>query len=170
MKKIFFSICMMPLLAFAQAVLPTSWNFTNPSPTGASTASPTGPATDYPTKPGWTTKLDVGITGSTPFVYATGSDGNAACRLDQSNEYVQVNFADRADSAVYFLRAWVGGTPSPTAFDGEFRVQESADGTNWSTIRTFTTGQIPINSYARNANKISSSARFVRFFFVTKVT
>lgn len=161
---------MMPLLAFAQAVLPTSWNFTNPSPTGSSTASPTGPATTYAAKPGWATKLDVGVSGSTPFVYATGSDGNAACRLDQSNEYVEVNFADRADSAVYFLRAWVGGTPSPTAFDGEFRVQESVDGTNWTTIRTFTAGQMPINSYARNATKISSNARFVRFLFATKVT
>lgn len=161
---------MMPMLAFAQAVLPTSWSFTNPSPSGASTASPTGPTTSYNTKPGWSTKLDISIGGATPFGYATGSDGNAACKLDQSNEFVQVQFTERADSVVYFLRSWVGGTPTPTAFNGEFSLQESVDGSNWTTIRTFLTGQIPINSYARNATKISSSARFVRFFFVTKVT
>ena len=163
-------MCMMPILAFAQAVLPTSWSFINPSPSGASTASPTGPTTSYDTKPGWSTKLDISIGGATPFGYATGSDGNAACKLDQSNEFVQVQFTERADSAVYFLRSWVGGTPTPTAFDGEFRVQESVDGSNWTTIRTFLTGQIPINSYARYATKISSSARFVRFFFATKIT
>ncbi|MBP9689491.1 MAG: hypothetical protein KBE91_07765, partial [Bacteroidia bacterium] len=172
MKKIVLFLCMLPVLAFAQAVLPTSWSFVSPSPTGASTATVTGTITTYNTKVGWSTKLDLTGPqgGGTAFVYATGSDGNAACRLDQGNEYVLVNFAEQADSAVYFLRSWVGGSSSPTAFDGEFRVEESADGNAWTTIRSFTAGQISISSYVRFATKIGASARYVRFVFTTKVS
>lgn len=163
-------MCMMPALAFAQAVLPTSWSFINPSPEGATVADPTGPEKTYATKAGWSTKLDVFVTGATPFSYATGSDGNVAGRLDAAGEYIKINIADQADSAIYYLRAWVGGTPAPTAFNGEFRLQESTDGTNWVTTKAFTSGSMPINSYARNASKLLASTRFIRFIFETKVS
>lgn len=164
---------MMPMLAFAQAVLPTSWSFVTPSPTGASSASPTGPATTYTEKPGWSTKLDIAVNGTSPFTYAAGSDANLACRMDATGEYVQINIADKADSVVYFLKAWVGNG-GPKVFLGVFNIQESTNGVDWSTARSFNDSQFTSsgvnNVYDRFATKLLATSRYVRFILSTKVS
>lgn len=164
MKKLLIVLNLLPVLAFAQAVLPTSWSFVSPSPTGTSAASPTGPATSYTEKPGWTTKLDMAVTGNSPFAYATGSDGNAACRLDATGEYVTIAFAEKPGPLTYYIRGT--GTSSPF-FTGSFAVQESVDGQSWSAMQTFTS---MTSGFTKFTNNPVSASRYVRFFYTTKAS
>jgi hypothetical protein len=145
MKKIFFSICMMPFLAFSQAVLPTSWNFSTP-------AVLTPPA-------GWSHN----ITGN--LSYATGVGDNLSLRLDQQGEYLQINFADRPGQLSYYIKG-TAINPNPP-FQGAFDVQQSIDGLNWTSVRSFTS---MTSTLTRTTDNLSSSARYVRFFFTTKVS
>jgi hypothetical protein len=164
MKKLLLSLSFLPLLAFAQAVLPTSWSFVNPSPTGASSSSPTGPATTYNTKPGWSTKLDNFVTGATPFSYATGADGNAAGRLDAQDEYIMIAFAEKPGNLTYQIK---GTSISAPYFSGSFKVQESVDGVVWTDAFEHTS---MTNTFASHSVALLASSRFVRFYYTTKVS
>jgi hypothetical protein len=164
MKKILLSLSFLPALAFAQAVLPTSWSFINPSPTGASTSSPTGPATTYDTKPGWSTKLDIFVTGATPFSYATGADASAAGRLDAQEEYIMIAFAEKPGTLTYQIK---GTAISAPYFSGSFKVQESVDGAAWTDAFEHTS---MTNAFANHSVPLASTSRFVRFYYTTKVS
>lgn len=162
MKKILFLLFALPLLGSAQTTLPTFWSFVDPSPTGSSTNSPSGPPSPGPT--GWTTKLDILSTGTTPFVYATGSDGNAACRLDAGGEYVQIWFAEKPGTLSYYIKGTAIGNP---AFSGVFNIQESVDGTTWTNLTSLTA---MTNSFVRHTETPSASSRYIRFYYDTKVS
>lgn len=153
------------LTAQAQATLPTFWSFVNPSPSGVTVSDPNAPVVTYPSKAGWTTKIDISVTGTTPFVYGAGSDGNAACRLDGTGEYVQINIADKPGQLSYFLRGTGIGTPS---FTGVFDVQQSVDGLVWNTLRSFTTANPPTGAFAKYTSMPAATSRFIRFFYTTK--
>lgn len=153
------------LTAQAQATLPTFWSFVNPSPSGVTVSDPNAPIVTYPAKQGWTTKLDISVNGTTPFVYATGSDGNAACRFDGTGEFLQINVADKPGQLSYYLRGTGIGTPS---FTGVFDVQQSVDGLSWNTIRSFTTANPPTGGFVRYTATPALTSRFIRFFYTTK--
>ncbi|MEN9524250.1 MAG: hypothetical protein RL536_319, partial [Candidatus Parcubacteria bacterium] len=75
MKNLFLSVFFafaVSVMGYAQAVLPTSWNFDDATPTG------------------WTESL-----GGSNTRYTNGMVGQA-CRLDQTNDYVQIYFAEEA--------------------------------------------------------------------------
>ena len=149
MKKIFFSICMMPLLAFAQAVLPTSWNFTTP---GISTPPI-----------GWTTGL--GTNGNLTYSgtgFSVGSDG-LSCRLDGKDEFLTVWFNDKPGNLSYYIRGTGFGTNPP--FAGSFKIQESVDGNTWVDIRTFIAMTTTLTRYSETLN---ATSRYVRFFYTDK--
>jgi hypothetical protein len=167
MKKIFLLAFVLPYWVMAQTTLPTSWSFVSPSPSGSTTGSTSNPPITYTDKPGWSTKLDVSVTGTTPFVYATGSDGTAACRLDGEGEYVQIWFAEKPGTLSYSIRG-TAISPNPP-FQGSFKIQCSVDGTTWTDIREYTSmpGSFPKD---RDSVSVPSTARYVRFYYATKVT
>jgi hypothetical protein len=149
MKKIFFSICMMPLLAFAQAVLPTSWNFTTP---GISTPPD-----------GWITGL--GTNGNLTYSgngFSVGGDG-LSCRLDGNGEFLTVWFNDKPGNLSYYIRGTGFGTNPP--FAGSFKIQESVDGATWTDIRNFTAMTTTLTRYSESLN---AASRYVRFFYADK--
>jgi len=137
----------------AQTTLPAFWTFINPSPSADSNNAPTG----------WKTELDISVSGSTPYVYATGSDKNAACRLDGTGEYVKLSFTDKPGQLSYYIRG-TGISPNP-AFTGTFTVMESVDGSNWTVLRSYTTLS---SAFARMTDKPSANTRHIRFYYTDK--
>ena len=161
-----FSFCAIAIASQAQATLPTFWSFISPSPSGGTVSNPNAPIVTYSEKPGWSTKIDISVTGTTPFVYAAGSDGNAACRLDGTGEFVQINIADKPGPVSYWLKG-TGFNPNPS-FTGIFKVQESADTVNWIDMRNFTTSAPLSGTMTRFVNIPASTSRYIRFFYATK--
>ncbi|MBP9186643.1 MAG: endonuclease [Bacteroidia bacterium] len=149
MKKIVLFLCMLPVLAFAQAVLPTSWNFTTP---GISTPPV-----------GWITGL--GTNGNLTYSaagYSVGGDA-LSCKLDAKDEFLTVWFADKPGDLSYYVRGTGSGANPP--FAGSFKVQESVDGNSWNDIRTFTAMTTTLTRYSET---LSASSRYVRFFYADK--
>lgn len=144
MKKLFLSLCMMPALAFAQALLPTSWNFSDPG-----VANP-------PT--GWSYSLGTGN-----LTYQSGVGDQVSLRLDNTDEYLQINFADKPGPLSYYIKG-TAISPNPP-FTGSFTVQESVDGSAWTTVRSFTS---MTNSLTRYEDNLLAASRFVRFYYTTK--
>lgn len=130
------------LNAAAQAPLPTSYNFDDPLPVG------------------WTESLDV-VVGNTR--YTNGLVG-AACRLDATGEYVLVNYGDVCGSVTYNIKG------QGTATGDSFSIQESVDGSSWSTMRTLTTADLnaATNSFVEYTDVPQASSRYIRFFFTNK--
>jgi hypothetical protein len=161
MKKIITVLAIfVALSSSAQTTLPTAWSFVNPSPTGATSNSPTGP--EFPGPTGWSTKLDISVLG---FTYASGQDGNAACRLDQTGEYVKIWFTDKPGALSYWIKG-TGISPAP-AFGGTFKTQESVDGNTWTDLHTFTSADLT-NTFANFTDNPKSTSRYIRFFYVDK--
>jgi len=155
MKKLLLAIVilMASVAINAQTTLPAFWTFTNPSPTQDSTMAPNG----------WKTRLDIVISGSTPYTYATGSDGTPACRLDGTGEYVQVWFADNPGQLSYYIKG-TGISPNPP-FSGSFVIQESVNGTTWNTLSTHTSMTL---SFVKFTQTITPTSRYVRFYYLDK--
>lgn len=142
-------MCMMPILAFAQAILPTSWNFTTP---GISTPPN-----------GWTTGL--GTNGNLTYSgngFSVGADG-LSCRLDATGEFLTVWFNDKPGNLSYYIRGTGFGANPP--FAGSFKVQESVDGSTWTDIRNFTAMTTTLTRYSESLN---AASRYVRFFYEDK--
>ncbi len=152
MKKILLSLCLMPIMAFAQAVLPTIWNFSNP---GIATP-PTG----------WTTGL--GTNGNLTYSGSANSVGgdNTACRLDATGEFLTIWFAEKPGPLSYWLKG-TGISPNP-AFTGVFNIQESPDGSSWSNLRSFTTASPLTGTMTRFVDNPAQTTRYIRFFYGTK--
>jgi hypothetical protein len=142
--SIFFTIISLILSAFgagAQAILPTSWGF--------DTAIPQG----------WSESL-----GTSNTRYANGFV-QQACRLDATGDYVQIQFAEEPGTLTYYLK----GQNSGGAWQGTFTVQQSADGVNFTALRTLG-GDLPTASFTQFSDSPASTARFIRFFFTNKVS
>ena len=99
---------------------------------------------------GWTT-LGTG--------YYTGS-GNTppALRLDNTGDWLQIWFASAPGPLTYYItgNSFSGGT---------FEVQESPNGTTWTTMRTFT-ANMP-TAYTQFTDQPVSASRYVRFIYST---
>jgi hypothetical protein len=148
MRKLVNLICCLCLTipVFGQSPLPTSYNFDNFS---GSASLPTG----------WTTN----IAGT--FVYAVGVTG-AAGKIDQLNEFIQIQTADPIGTATYYLKGWIGG--GPTSWAGTFKVQESINGNNWTDLASYTT----LNSSTYNQYTVSpaNASRYIKFILTAKTT
>lgn len=129
------------LNAAAQAPLPSSYNFDDPLPIG------------------WTEFLDV-VVGNTRY---TNGLVNAACRLDGTGEYVLVNYGDVCGSVTYHVK----GQGSALTND-VFTIQESANGSTWTAMRTLTGVQINNNEFQQYVDVPQASSRYIRFFFTNK--
>lgn len=135
---------MKKLLAAFASVLTITLAAQTTLPTSWSFATAT-----YPN--GWT---------ATGTAFYTGS-GNTppACKLDNTADNLVVWFASAAGPVTYYIsgNSFVGGT---------FEVQESPNGTAWTTMRTFTTN-MPTTYTPFTDNPIATS-RYVRFNYTLK--
>ncbi len=140
---------MMPMLAFAQAVLPTSWGFTTPSVS----APPTG----------W--GYNVGTNGN--LTYAFGKNDALSGRLDATGENITINFADKPGTLTYYLSPQNAGN----AWAGQFDIQESDNGTTWTTMRSFTSKATTATNFndPMYTDSLKSTTRWVRFYYTIKL-
>jgi endonuclease I len=131
----------------AQAILPASWNFSNPS-----IANP--PA-------GFTLNILLGT--DTRTTYSPGVGDNIAARLDFTGEFIQVNVNDKPGNVSYYLRG-TAISPNPP-FTGSFKIQESVNGQIWTDVRTLTS---MTSGFTRYQDALQAATRFVRFFYNEK--
>lgn len=143
----FLFTCLSITALSAQATLPASWNMDN--------------ATTPPT--GWSYDL-LRVTGNITY---TGngffSSGPQSLRLDGTGEYLQVFFAGRADTVEYWLRTSSGNDTGLI-----FTVQESTNGSNWTTARQYNRN-VP-QSGARHMTRLKPESRYLRFTLTRKIT
>ncbi|MFM1897808.1 MAG: hypothetical protein RL577_48 [Bacteroidota bacterium] len=131
----------------AQATLPTSWDFTTIA------SPPTGWNKDLSKNNGNETYSGGGYYVSGPF----------AIKFDGSGEYLMINFSSKPDTLQY----WIRGTGS-NSWEGQFAVEESADGNSWSTVRSYN-NDMPL-TYVQVIDKLKTSSRYVRFIFSSKAS
>lgn len=97
---------------------------------------------------------------ATGTAFYTGS-GNTppACKLDNTADNLVIWFASAAGPVTYYIsgNSFVGGT---------FEVQESPNGTAWTTMRTFTTN-MP-TAYTQFTDNPIAASRYVRFNYTFK--
>jgi endonuclease I len=134
-------LALIGLSATAQTTLPTGWNFDDPTPLG------------------WTESLDQ-VVGTTR--YTTGQVG-ASCKLDGDDEYVMVYFADVAGPVTYYIKG------QGTALTNDiFTIQESVNGTSWTTMRELIGAQIDNNTHILYTDQPQGASRYVRWYFTEK--
>lgn len=130
-------------VAVAQpSTLPGGWNFDDPQPVG------------------WVESLDQNP-GNTR--YTNGYDG-AACRLDADDEYVSVFFSDVCGEVTYYIKG------QGTATNDVFTVQESVDGTTWTTLRELNQADIDAasSSFVEYTDVPNATSRYIRWYFTEK--
>ena len=129
------------IAGFAQATLPVSWGFP-------------------------TTTLPTGFSSVGSFAYYSGSGAPApAAKFSATGTILTIAFAGTPGMLSYDL---VGNPPPAGTWAGTFRVEESANGTTWTTVGTaYTT--LP-TTYTTYTNSLLGTSRYVRFNFVTHTT
>ena len=145
MKKILLSLFMTMatmLIGLAQAVLPTAWNFDDATPTG------------------WSESL-----GGSNTRYTNGLVGQA-CRLDQTNDFVLVTFAEEPGALNYSIK----GQNQGGAWSGDFTIQESVDGTTYTTLFAFSGAELPTAAFTAYSHTPNAASRYLRFYFTNKVS
>lgn len=145
MKNLFLSVFFafaVSVMGYAQAVLPTSWNFDDATPTG------------------WTESL-----GGSNTRYTNGMVGQA-CRLDQTNDYVQIYFAEEAGALSYNIK----GQNQGGAWEGTFTIEESVDGSAFTPLFTFSGAALPTAAFTAFNHTPNAASRYLRFYFTTKVS
>jgi len=130
--------------AFGQASLPTTYS---------------GPWKNTALPAGWSTN----VLGTD---YADNYDGvgGGAAKLDSTGDWIQIYLGGAPSTVVYYIRA---NTLSGAYV---FSLQESVNGSTWTNVKTYTsTNNIIPTTPAGFTNGLSSSSRYVRFLYVTKV-
>lgn len=146
MKKITLIIFSLLLLKVSgQATLPATWDFSNTTtpPTGWSLLNSNGGALTY---------TAAGFFGAT----------SPAGRLDAAGEYVQLYFADKPSTCEILARH----TGASGNFNGKFSIIQSADGSTWDTIKTWTT-DMP-GSMTKLTVNLKPSSKYVRWVMTVK--
>ena len=113
----------------------------------------------------WEGPLPAGWTQQDTTTYATDYDGGGenSAKFD-GGDWIQIYFGSAPETASYYAKG--------NALSGEYayKVQESADGSNWTDVATYGAGN-PLNNSipVQYTNSLLSSTRYVRFFYETKV-
>lgn len=141
MKKILYTLSLIVavnLSAFAQAVLPTAWSFIN---------------TTFPT--GWS------IIDPTPLYYTGSGNTPPAYKFDATGDQMIIFFASNPGNVTYYL----AGNSFTTG--GIFLVEESVNGTSWTTLRSHTAPSA--GTYTSFTDVPNSASRYIRFNYSNKV-
>lgn len=152
MRRIIYTCLFLPFFLNAQTTLPTVWNFSNPT------------IENPPT--GWITGL--GTNGNLTYSGSQNSIGgdNISCRLDATGEFLTIFFAEKAGALSYWIKG-TGISPNPS-FLGTFKIEQSVDGTIWTTLREFTTASPMSGSMTRYVDQPAVTSRYIRFFYGDK--
>ncbi len=145
MKKIFLSSVFAVTIgvsAFAQAVLPTTWGFTT-------TTLPTG----------W-----AGLSPTTNYYAASGNPAPSA-KFALTGDMMTIDFTTLPGNLTYDIKA---NTATGATYAGTFLVEESANGTTWTTLHSFTT--MGNAAYVLTTDIPLSTTRHIRFNFQAKGT
>jgi hypothetical protein len=134
------------LNGFAQTTLPTSFDFAS------------APAT-MPT--GWTTNTTANY--SSGLADLSGGTSRAG-KLQSTGHKITINFYDEAGEISYFLKSY--GTSS---FMGTFKVEESVNGTTWTTLDTYNSNSFD-NSWTEYNSTPDPDSRYIRFHLTNKVS
>ncbi|MCC6447833.1 MAG: endonuclease, partial [Chitinophagaceae bacterium] len=134
------SAILISIIAFAQASLPTTWNF-------ATTILPSG----------W---IETNVNSPTTPYYSGSGNPAPAYKLDATGDILMINVASTPGNLTYDLtgNSFSGGT---------FLIQESSNGSTWNTLRTITA---PGASYVAYTETLNSASRYVRFYYQNKVS
>jgi len=125
------------LLGMSQAVLPASWGFTT-------TTLPTG----------W-------ASSGTGFGYYSGSGNPApAAKFSVAGDMLTIDFTTTPGNLVYDIKANVA-TPPGNPYGGTFLVEESPNGTTWTTLHSHTT--MSITAYTTITDVPQNTTRHIRF-------
>jgi hypothetical protein len=136
-----FALVLMSVVAGAQAILPTSWNFDDATPNG------------------WEESLQGSVTR-----YANGQTGQA-CRLDQTADYVTVEFAEEPGALAYYLK----GQNQGATWQGTFTIEQSVDGVSYTALHTFNGADLPFAAFTMYTDYPAATSRFIRFYYTNKV-
>ena len=138
MKKIFLSAFFAVIIsvsAFAQAVLPTTYDWAQ--------------ATTLPT--GWT------ITGGFTTYPASGNPAPSG-KLQATGDMLTIAFTTPPGDVTYDIKA---NTANSAAYTSTFLVEESADGSAWTTLHSHTS--LSITAYTSFTDTPLSASRYIRF-------
>ena len=138
----------------AQTTVPTSWDCSSGTP-------PTG----------WTFN-DLGGTGGTNYTGSASCDGNSSLRMNFDEESLVIFFGEQPGTISYQIN---GNTGNTAAWQGNFLVQESVNGTNWTTIKAYSTAgaELSVGNGAclnETYNFSNPQSRYLRFYYETKVS
>ena len=89
------------------------------------------------------------------------ADGTA--KFDSEGDWMQIRFTGTPGQLVYGIKGYRLSADNPSTFLG----QESADGTNWTALATWVSGELG-NTLTMATNDLASDTRCVRFFYATK--
>ncbi len=120
----------------------------------AQTTLPTSwsfPTATFPN--GWTT--------SGTAYYASSGNTPPALKFDGTGDWLQIFFSDNPGPLSYYL---TGNSFS----GGSFAVEESVNGTLWTTMHTHATP--PAGNYILYTDTPNVTSRYIRFFYTSKVT
>lgn len=140
MKKILHTLSLIAVInlsGFAQAVLPTAWSFDN---------------TTFPT--GWS------IVDPTPLYYTGSGNTPPAYKFDATGDQMIIFFASNPGNLTYYL------TGNSFATGGVFLVEESLNGTSWTTLHSHTAP--PAGTYTLFTDVPNSASRYIRFHYSLK--
>jgi hypothetical protein len=138
----FVTALMISVMVTAQAVLPTSFNFSDATPNG------------------WSESL-----GGSNTRYTNGFVGQA-CRLDQTADYVLIEFAEEPGALTYYIK----GQNQGATWQGTFTIEESADGSVFTPLHSFVNGDLPFSAFTMYTEQPQISTRYIRFYFTNKVS
>jgi endonuclease I len=147
MKKIIYTSAfalIASLSAVAQAVLPTSWDFTS---------IPT-----YPT--GWTPSGTIGN-------YPTSGNPGVAGKFATANAMIIIDFTTPPGNLMYDLK---GNAATGVPFASTLLVEESADGTSWTTLHTWTVANVNTAAYNTTTDVPQNATRHIRFNMSVKAS
>lgn len=133
-----FGAVCMAITGFAQTSLPTSWDF-------STTTLPTG----------WTSS------GSGFAYYAASGNPAPAAKFSATADKLVIQFSNTPGNLTYDLtgNSFSGGT---------FLVEESVNGTTWTTLHTHTSP--PSATYTPYTDVPNTNSRYIRFNYSNKVT
>lgn len=108
-----------------------------------------------------TTGLPLGWTETESVFYTASGNTPPAKKFDGTGDMMTIFFASNPGDLTYYLagNSFSGGT---------FLVQESADGSNWTTLRAHTAP--PAGTYALFTDVPNALSRYIRFNYTNKVT
>ena len=92
----------------------------------------------------------------------SGSNGSSSCKLDDSGDWVSVNFNDTPGQLNFYLKG--------EGLSGSyvFKIQQSIDGISWANLETFNSGNTISSSCTYKSYILLTTTRFVRWFYETK--